>query len=107
MRQVLHCGRYSLALKPGRPLVMGILNVTPDSFSDGGRFQALEFAVSRAEQMLAEGVDIIDIGGESSRPGVVQRAARRRAAPRDAGAVRAARLRRTALNRYYQAGSHA
>ena len=49
---------------------MGILNVTPDSFSDGGRYQALEFAVSRAEQMLAEGVDIIDIGGESSRPGV-------------------------------------
>lgn len=49
---------------------MGILNVTPDSFSDGGRFDALEFAVSRAEQMLSDGVDIIDIGGESSRPGV-------------------------------------
>jgi dihydropteroate synthase len=48
---------------------MGILNVTPDSFSDGGRFQALELAVSHAEQMIAEGVDIIDIGGESSRPG--------------------------------------
>jgi dihydropteroate synthase len=49
---------------------MGILNVTPDSFSDGGRFQALEAAVDRAEEMIAEGVDIIDIGGESSRPGV-------------------------------------
>ncbi len=49
---------------------MGILNVTPDSFSDGGRYQALEAAVSHAEQMIAEGVDIIDIGGESSRPGV-------------------------------------
>jgi len=49
---------------------MGILNVTPDSFSDGGRFQALELAVSHAEQMIADGVDIIDIGGESSRPGV-------------------------------------
>ena len=48
---------------------MGILNVTPDSFSDGGRYQALEWAVSRAEEMIAEGVDIIDIGGESSRPG--------------------------------------
>ena len=59
-----------MPLERGRPLVMGILNVTPDSFSDGGRFQALEFAVSRAEQMLADGVDIIDIGGESSRPGV-------------------------------------
>ncbi len=49
---------------------MGILNVTPDSFSDGGRFHSLELALSRAEQMIAEGVDIIDIGGESSRPGV-------------------------------------
>jgi dihydropteroate synthase len=48
---------------------MGILNVTPDSFSDGGRFQALEFAVERAEQMIKDGVDIIDIGGESTRPG--------------------------------------
>lgn len=48
---------------------MGILNVTPDSFTDGGRFQSLEFAVSRAEEMIAEGVDLIDIGGESTRPG--------------------------------------
>ena len=48
---------------------MGILNVTPDSFSDGGRFQSLEFAVSRAEEMISEGVDLIDIGGESTRPG--------------------------------------
>lgn len=49
--------------------MMGILNVTPDSFSDGGRFQSLEFAFSRAEEMITEGVDMIDIGGESSRPG--------------------------------------
>ncbi|HEY8025300.1 MAG TPA: dihydropteroate synthase [Burkholderiaceae bacterium] len=70
MKQTLQCGRYRLPLELGRPLVMGILNVTPDSFSDGGRFDALEFAVSRAEQMLSDGVDIIDIGGESSRPGV-------------------------------------
>lgn len=48
---------------------MGILNVTPDSFSDGGHYQTLEFAVSRVEEMIAEGADIIDIGGESSRPG--------------------------------------
>lgn len=48
---------------------MGVLNVTPDSFSDGGQFLALESALSHAEQMIAEGVDIIDIGGESSRPG--------------------------------------
>lgn len=49
---------------------MGILNVTPDSFSDGGQFHSLELALSHAEQMIADGVDIIDIGGESTRPGV-------------------------------------
>lgn len=48
---------------------MGILNVTPDSFSDGGAFDSLDVAVERAETMAAEGADIIDIGGESSRPG--------------------------------------
>lgn len=68
MRQILQCGRYGFDLD-ARPVVMGILNVTPDSFSDGGRFQSLEFALSRAEEMIAEGVDIIDIGGESTRPG--------------------------------------
>src|SRR4051794_14430745 len=52
-----------------RPAVMGILNVTPDSFSDGGRDLALDDAVARAEHMVAEGADILDIGGESSRPG--------------------------------------
>jgi len=68
MRQYLQCGRYGYALAT-RPLVMGILNITPDSFSDGGRFQSLEVALSRAEEMISEGVDMIDIGGESSRPG--------------------------------------
>ena len=68
MRQYLQCGRFGFDLAR-RPLVMGILNVTPDSFSDGGRYQALEFAVERAEQMIKDGVDIIDIGGESTRPG--------------------------------------
>jgi dihydropteroate synthase len=53
-----------------RPLVMGILNFTPDSFSDGGRFNSLDVALTRAEQMIADGVDIIDIGGESTRPGI-------------------------------------
>jgi dihydropteroate synthase len=52
-----------------RTLVMGILNVTPDSFSDGGRFFALERAVEHARRLTAEGADILDIGGESSRPG--------------------------------------
>jgi dihydropteroate synthase len=68
MRQYLQCGRFGFKLAQ-RPLVMGILNVTPDSFSDGGRYQALEFAMERAEQMIKDGVDIIDIGGESTRPG--------------------------------------
>ena len=53
----------------GRCLVMGILNVTPDSFSDGGRFADPESAVRRAAAMLEDGADIIDIGGESTRPG--------------------------------------
>ena len=48
---------------------MGILNVTPDSFSDGGQFLSLDQAVARAEEMIAEGADIIDVGGESTRPG--------------------------------------
>lgn len=52
-----------------RGVVMGVLNVTPDSFSDGGRWLAVDAAVAHAEQMVAEGAEIIDIGGESTRPG--------------------------------------
>ncbi|WFP51624.1 dihydropteroate synthase [Methylomonas sp. EFPC3] len=52
-----------------RPQLMGILNVTPDSFSDGGKFTGVAAAVSQAEKMIAEGADIIDVGGESTRPG--------------------------------------
>jgi dihydropteroate synthase len=52
-----------------KPLIMGILNVTPDSFSDGGKYTSIDDALQQVEQMLAEGVDIIDIGGESTRPG--------------------------------------
>lgn len=63
----LHDG---LTLELGRrTLIMGILNATPDSFSDGGRFDEVEAAVVRAKQMAEEGADIIDIGGESTRPG--------------------------------------
>lgn len=71
MQSYLQCGRYRLPLTGDnfRPLVMGILNLTPDSFSDGGHFHSLELALSRADQMIAEGADLIDIGGESSRPG--------------------------------------
>ena len=49
--------------------VMGILNVTPDSFSDGGKYNGMDAALKHAEQMIADGVDIIDVGGESTRPG--------------------------------------
>jgi dihydropteroate synthase len=56
----------------GGPLIMGVLNVTPDSFSDGGHFSDPEAAVERAEQMIGEGASIIDIGGESSRPGATE-----------------------------------
>jgi dihydropteroate synthase len=52
-----------------RTLIMGILNVTPDSFSDGGQFLSADQALARAEEMIAEGADIIDVGGESTRPG--------------------------------------
>lgn len=52
-----------------RPLIMGILNITPDSFSDGGRFRSVNDALRRAEEMISEGADIIDVGGESTRPG--------------------------------------
>jgi len=52
-----------------RPLVMGILNVTPDSFSDGGHYSQIDTALEHAQSMLAEGADIIDVGGESTRPG--------------------------------------
>ncbi|ESQ92449.1 dihydropteroate synthase [Asticcacaulis benevestitus] len=51
------------------PLIMGIVNVTPDSFSDGGRFIGFEHALSHARQLIAEGADVLDIGGESTRPG--------------------------------------
>src|SRR3954452_10164550 len=52
-----------------RPLVMGVLNVTPDSFSDGGRWFSTEAAVARGLELVAEGADVVDVGGESTRPG--------------------------------------
>ncbi len=64
----LHCGAYRLPLEK-RPLVMGIVNVTPDSFSDGGRFFDAALAIAHARRLVEEGADILDIGGESSRPG--------------------------------------
>lgn len=57
---------------PGRCLVMGIVNVTEDSFSDGGRFVEVDLALAHARQLVAEGADMIDVGGESTRPGAVR-----------------------------------
>lgn len=56
----------------GRTYVMGILNATPDSFSDGGKYVGLDAALHHVEQMVSEGMDVVDIGGESTRPGHVQ-----------------------------------
>ena len=69
MRQ-LQAGRYVLDLE--RPLVMGIVNITPDSFADSGRHASREAALAHAERLLEEGADILDIGGESTRPGAAQ-----------------------------------
>jgi len=55
-----------------RPYIMGILNVTPDSFSDGGSYTDIDKALAHTKRMIAEGADIIDVGGESSRPGHVK-----------------------------------
>jgi dihydropteroate synthase len=64
------CGRFLFDFnKRKRPIVMGILNATPDSFSDGGMFRTAKDALAQAERMIANGVDLIDIGGESTRPG--------------------------------------
>ena len=64
---ILHCGQFHLDLS--RPLVMGIVNVTPDSFSDGGQHLQCEAALAHAQRLIAEGADMLDIGGESTRPG--------------------------------------
>jgi dihydropteroate synthase len=66
-RAILACGRFRLDLE--RPLVMGVVNVTPDSFSDGGRYLDATTAIAHAHRLIEEGADLLDIGGESSRPG--------------------------------------
>jgi dihydropteroate synthase len=65
--QVLRCAAFTLNLF--RPLVMGVINVTPDSFSDGGKFHATAAAIEHAHRLIEEGADILDVGGESTRPG--------------------------------------
>jgi dihydropteroate synthase len=63
----LQCGDFRLPLD--RPLVMGVVNVTPDSFSDGGLYASTESAIAQARALISEGADILDVGGESTRPG--------------------------------------
>jgi dihydropteroate synthase len=65
--RILRCGRFELNLD--RPLIMGVVNVTPDSFSDGGSFAQPAQAIDHALQLVDEGADIVDVGGESTRPG--------------------------------------
>ena len=67
----ISCGNKEIILEEGT-LVMGILNVTPDSFSDGGKYNNLDSAMKQAEKLISEGADIIDVGGESTRPGHIQ-----------------------------------
>jgi dihydropteroate synthase len=70
MRAEQRAGRDAFLARIGtRPIVMGVLNLTPDSFSDGGRYVTTEAALSHAKKMAAQGCDIIDVGGESTRPG--------------------------------------
>lgn len=63
----LQCGKFRLSL--ARPLIMGVINVTPDSFSDGGLYLSTAAAVAHARQLIDEGTDLLDVGGESTRPG--------------------------------------
>jgi dihydropteroate synthase len=67
MPQTLSAGPFKLSL--ASPLVMGVVNVTPDSFSDGGKFLARDDAVAHAHKLIEDGADVLDIGGESTRPG--------------------------------------
>ncbi|HAY88044.1 MAG TPA: dihydropteroate synthase, partial [Bacteroidetes bacterium] len=70
MKQSIHIKGTVFSLET--PRVMGILNVTPDSFSDGGKYRSVDAALLQAKKMIAEGVDIIDVGGYSSRPGAAE-----------------------------------
>ena len=69
MSRIWKAGRFELTYTQGKPLVMGIVNVTPDSFSDGGKFFNTLKAIDHARQLLESGANILDIGGESTRPG--------------------------------------
>lgn len=67
MKKTWRCGRFEFGFE--RPLLMGIVNITPDSFSDGNQYMRTEAAIAHAKQLVADGADILDIGAESTRPG--------------------------------------
>lgn len=67
--RVWKAGRFDLSMRSGKPLIMGIVNVTPDSFSDGGSYLRTDRAIEHARLLVEQGVDILDVGGESTRPG--------------------------------------
>lgn len=69
MTRTWKAGRFDLTYTPGQPLIMGIVNVTPDSFSDGGQYNQTHKAIEHARLLLEAGAHILDIGGESTRPG--------------------------------------
>jgi len=69
MSRIWKAGRFELELTQGKPLIMGIVNVTPDSFSDGGKFFNTLKAIDHARQLLEAGANVLDVGGESTRPG--------------------------------------
>lgn len=71
MNKIWHCGTFDV--DTSKTQVMGIVNVTPDSFSDGGNFATTQTAVAHAYELIAQGATIIDIGGESTRPGAQPR----------------------------------
>ncbi len=99
---LLRCADKTVDLS--QPQVMGVLNVTPDSFSDGGRFLSVEAAVAQGVRMVAEGAAFIDVGGESTRPGAAAVPVDEEAAARAAGHRAAAHpYERRDLGRYQQA----
>ncbi len=69
LQHTWQAGRFKLSWQAGKPLIMGIVNVTPDSFSDGGKYNQAHQAIAHAEQLVKEGAAILDLGGESTRPG--------------------------------------
>ncbi len=69
MVRIWKAGRFELTYTHGKPLIMGIVNVTPDSFSDGGRYNQTSLAIEHARKLVEQGAQILDLGGESTRPG--------------------------------------